>query len=89
MENAMRLDQSETIAYFDQDYLENGVKNYFNQNLCNLLGKYEISFDYFNFKENDDPFLIFFDGVNISFRANIIFDFNYVNSLTFTIKEHE
>ncbi|NLN79862.1 MAG: hypothetical protein GX132_00465 [Erysipelotrichia bacterium] len=89
MENALRLDESENIPYFEKHYLEVEVKKYFTTNLKPLLTTYELNFCYFFQNENDDGFLMYEDGVNISFRAKLIFDYKYTNSLTFTIKQHE
>lgn len=89
MENAIRLDESETRPYFEKAYLKEEVKNYFTLNLKPLLKTYEISFSFFFQDEDNNDFLSYEDGVIISFKANIIFDYKYINSLTFTIKQHE
>lgn len=89
MENALRLDEVNNEPYYDQSYLEINAKDYFSLNLKYLVSSYHLAFDYFKQNEDDDFFSIYFDGVNIHFKTTIVFNFQYVNSLTFTIKQHE
>lgn len=89
MENALRLDEVNNEPHFDQTYLEINVKDYFSLNLKYLVSSYDLAFDYFKQNEDDDFFSTYFDGVNIHFKTTIVLNFQYVNSLTFTIKQHE
>lgn len=89
-ENAIRLanpDDNER-PYFDNNYLENKVIDYFNVNLQGRVSSYDVSFRYFDTLDTYENSELF-DGVLVGFRTSIVFDIVYTNKLVFTITSNE
>ncbi len=79
----------EEKPYFDSAYLETAVRTYFVDNLVLYVAQFSLAYHYFYQDEDASYLLDRYDGVIIGLKAPLILNYQYQNSLTFTIKSHE
>lgn len=91
MENAVATIglTAEEKPYYIASQLEYEVQSYFVDNLKNHVASFSLSYHYFNQNEGSGYTLDRYDGVTIGLKAPVIFNYEYRNSLTFTIEKHE
>jgi len=75
--------------YYQQDYLEAAVADYFIQNLKPYVAEFALAYDYFDKDGEEDYLLNQFNGVTVSLKTKLFMSCDYQNSLSFVIDHYE
>lgn len=86
----MIIDREENDKpYYDQQYLQQAVKQYLILNLKPYTDTFEVAFSYFDKDGEDIVFSGKYDGVIIGLKVELMLGFHYQNSLAFVIGQYE
>ena len=75
------------IAYYDKRVLENNVESYLRQNLSKFTKKFRIAFYYYNQDDGSMCITNYCDAVEVSIRANVVFNYNYSRTMFYEIRK--